>query len=140
HGLNELGICSATLMPYEGRSDRRRRPSEQALADARQQSQRWRVQWIKRWDLSRGLSDDELLAIKQAIASGHPVACGLRWPKKLEGASLDFIPADAVFDGHSIAFTGYADDESRPGEGVLHFRNSFGGRWGGAGQGSMTYA
>lgn len=141
HGLNTLGICSAQLMPYESASDENRQPTEQSLAEAKLLSACWQVQWIKRWDVTRGLTDAELLAIKSALASGHPVACGLRWPKRLKGAEiLEVPPPEGVFDGHSIVFTGYEDDAANSKEGVLQFRNSAGERWGNGGYGAMSYA
>jgi serine/threonine protein kinase/WD40 repeat protein len=140
HGLNKLGICTAELMPYEKTSDSMRRPSKEALADAKERSGRWRVEWIKRWDLSRGLSEKELTAIKSALANGHPVACGLRWPKALDGASLLDVPSPGhVRDGHSIVFTGYEDYAGKRSNGVFYVRNSLGPQWGWNGYGVMSY-
>ena len=69
------------------------------------------------------------------------MACGLRWPKKLDGYELLKVPAqDQVFDGHSIAFTGYEDDPIKPGGGAFTFRNSFGPQWGNKGYGVMSFA
>ena len=85
HGLNVLGICSEELMPYRSIRDSIRRPSPAALANAKEESRRWRVHWIKRWDVKCPLSPPQMLAIRQALAAGHPVACGLRWPKQLHG-------------------------------------------------------
>ena len=141
HGLNALGICAGDLMPYEKSADGARRPSAAALADAKGRSARWRCRWIKRWDLKVPLGDAELLAIKDALAQGHPVACGLRWPKAMKGHELLEVPApDQVFDGHSIAFVGYEDDAKKPGGGFFRFRNSAGPRWGDGGHGVMSYA
>ena len=87
------------------------------------------------------LSDTEVLAIKGALALGHPVACGLRWPKALRGHELlEVPPADKVFDGHSIILVGYQDEPKRSGGGIFLFRNSAGPRWGNGGYGVMTYA
>src|SRR5206468_2026748 len=87
------------------------------------------------------LSDKQLLAMKEALANGHPVACGLRWPKTLtDHQLLRILDARDVFDGHSILFTGYEDDPKNPGEGVLLFRNSSGPKWGNGGYGVMSYA
>ena len=141
HGLNTFGICSEELMPYADRYDAERKPSAEALADAKGRSGRWRVQWIRRWDVQRALGDAELRAIKGALASGHPVACGLRWPKALRGHELLDVPgAEQVFDGHSIAIVGYEDDARKNGGGVFLFRNSDGARWGDHGYGVMSYA
>ena len=141
HGLNVLGICSDELMPYRSTSDAARRPSPAALANAKEESRRWRVHWIKRWDVQCPLSPPQMLAIRQALAARHPVACGLRWPKQLHGYQLlEVPPPEKVFDGHSIMFTGYTDDAQRPGGGVFLFRNSDGPKWGKDGYGVMSFA
>lgn len=140
HGLNAFGICSHELMPYEARPAPKRRPSAKALADAKGRARRWKVEWIKRWDVKSSLGEKELLAIKAALAAGHPVACGLRWPKALKGHELlQLPPADGVYDGHSIVLTGYEDDPKQGGGGILRFRNSWGSRWGSSGYGAMSY-
>ena len=131
HGLNVLGICSDELMPYRSTSDATRRPSPAASAHAKEERQRWRVHWIKRWDVQCPLRPPQILAIRQALAARHPVACGLRWPKQFHGDQLlEVPPPEKVFDGHSILFTGYTDDAQRPGGGVFLFRNSDGPKWG----------
>jgi len=141
HGLNVLGVCADELMPYAGRRGAEHRPSAAALADARGRARRWRVHWIRRWNTKRPLRDAQLLAVKAALAGGHPVACGLRWPKGLRGRKLvEAPPPDKVYDGHSIVFTGYQDDPTRDGEGAFLFRNSRGPRWGDRGYGVMSYA
>lgn len=141
HGLNSLGICLSELMPYNTKPAARRNPSPRALADAKKRAGRWKIEWIRRWDVKRPLEDKDLLAIKTALAGGHPVACGLRWPNALNGHELLQVPApDAVRDGHSIVLTGYEDDPKQPGGGVLRFRNSSGPLWGDSGYGVMSYA
>ncbi|MCD6394023.1 MAG: hypothetical protein J7M40_11010 [Planctomycetes bacterium] len=140
-GLNTLGICKDALMPYALASDSDRRPSAATLTDAGMRRQRWRAHWIKRWDIKRKLSDVQLAVIKKALARSHPVACGLRWPKKLKGDKLlDVPPARDVFDGHSIVLVGCRKDASRPGGGVFQFRNSKGRQWGNGGYGLISYA
>jgi ABC-type transport system involved in multi-copper enzyme maturation permease subunit len=140
HGLNSLGICNQELMPYLKRRDPRRRPSTAAQADAKGRSGRWQVEWIRRWDVKRPVSHQELLAIKEALAAGHPVACGLRWPKSLKGFELlEVPPLDRLAQGHSIVFTGYQEG-LKGGEGVFSFRNSWGTGWGNDGYGVMSYA
>ena len=140
-GLNRLGICSDMLMPYQARTDPQRAPSPQAVAEARELSGRWRSEWIKRWDLKNPLTSHQLRAIKQALAEGHPVACGLRWPKSLTGHELIEIPKPSeVRDGHSILFVGFADNRNQPGGGAFVFRNSDGPQWGQNGYGEMSYA
>ena len=141
HGLNALGICSDELMPYESSSDATRRPSPTALTNAKEESWRWQAHWIKRWDVQNPLSPPQILAIREALAAGHPVACGLRWPKELHDYRLlEAPPPEKVFDGHSIMFTGYTEDAKQPGGGVFHFRNSDGPKWGKDGYGVMSFA
>jgi len=139
HGLNTFGICSAELMPYEKTTDASRAPSQKALADAKGKCKRWKVHWIKRWDVKESLTDSQLIAIKSALANGHPVACGLRWPKALPGSFvLEVPPASDVFDGHGIVFTGYEENASKPS--VFYFRNTNGRQWGTDGSGVMSYS
>ena len=141
HGLNRLGVCAEELMPYGQAADAGRAPSKQALADAKDRSERWRVVWIKRWDLLRPLGEEDVAAIKRALACGHPVACGLRWPKVLNTAALlEVPPPGEVFDGHSIVLTGYEDAPEGDGGGIFRFRNSSGPQWGQGGYGTMSYA
>jgi hypothetical protein len=141
HGLNALGICREDLMPYVREINASRGPSPAALADAKVRRARWRVHWIRRWNITRPLSDEELVAIKTALAEGHPVACGLRWPKTLSGSVVTEVPKPQdVHDGHSIVFAGFEDDARLPGGGRFYFRNSWGAEWGDHGYGEMSYA
>jgi hypothetical protein len=138
-GLNRLGICRESLMPDLASGKAPRGPSPAALADAKPQSNRWKAHWIKRWDLKRPLDDAQLRAIKEALAGGHPVACGLRWPKVLKGFKLvDAPPPQAVEDGHSVALVGYRDEAGRN-RGAFIFRNSWGPNWGNHGYGLISY-
>ncbi|MGO9114212.1 MAG: C1 family peptidase [Thermoguttaceae bacterium] len=140
HGLNALGICRETLMPEEEeKSHGVHPPSDAALADAKKESHRWKVHWIRRWDVTRPMEDAQLSAIERALAQGHPVACGLRWPKTLKGYEVIQVPPlNAVEDGHSIALVGYLHD---PKQGdVFLFRNSWGPRWGKNGYGIISLA
>ena len=90
-----------------------------------QRAQRRQVHWIRRWNVSRPVSDAQFLALKGALAARHPVACGLRWPNKLSGSSiLSDNPPGGVSDGHSIAFVGYTDDKRRQAE-ALPFPQQF---------------
>jgi hypothetical protein len=140
-GLNRLGICADRLMPYANKVDAHRKPSAQALADARKLSERWNVVWIKRWNLTNPLTDQQLHEIREALANQHPVACGMRWPKHEKGHQLlKVLPANEVEDGHSILVTGYVEDPQQNGGGKFLFRNSWGPGWGDHGYGEMSYA
>jgi len=140
-GLNKLGVCSEERMPYASKPDPNRKPSSAACAEAQKLHERWQVHWIKRWSVDCPLSEQQLLEIKHALAGGHPVACGLRWPKKLNGSQLlNVPPSQQVFDGHSIMLVGYHDDPAGNEGGILQFRNSNGPAWGEKGYGTMSYA
>lgn len=140
YGLNKEGICAFDLMPYDLKADPARKPSPAAMQNARTLGERWKVNWIKRWNVTEPLTPAQIGQIKHALAGGHPVACGLRWPKKInDTAILTVPPPGEVRDGHSIAFTGYEDDPSVPGGGFFHFRNSCGDKWGEDGFGHMCY-
>ncbi len=83
-GLNVLGICDEALMPYTATANPRsrppRKPSPKALADARQRAERWQVHWIRRWDVSRPLSDEQFQGIKRCSPRGirSPAGCAGR--------------------------------------------------------------
>ena len=142
NGLNTFGICTEELMPYAKKKDSPHKPSRAALQDATGRAERWRVIWIRHWAVNRTVDAREFHAIKQALARGHPIACGLRWPKSSTGDDrlLQVPPVDKVEDGHSVAFVGYEDDASKPGGGFFRIRNSWGPGWGHEGYGLLSYA
>ncbi len=142
NGLNTFGICTEELMPYARQKDSPRKPSAAALKDAAGRAQRWRVIWIRHWAVNRPVDQREFHALKQALAHGHPVACGLRWPKSSNGDDrvIQVPPANKVEDGHSVAFVGYEDNVGEPGGGIFRIRNSWGSKWGNEGYGIMSYA
>jgi len=115
-GLNAFGITSEEMMPYASTHDPGRKPSHAAIKDARSLSGRWKAIWIKRWNPKTPLSDPQIIAITKALASGHPVACGLRWPKSQKANELLGVPSSSkVYDGHSIVFVGYEDNPGQKG-------------------------
>ena len=142
NGLNTFGICTEVLMPYAKQKDSPHKPSAAALKDAARRAERWRVTWIRHWAVNRKVDPEEFHALKQALARGHPVACGLRWPKISTGDDrlLQVPPANRVEDGHSVSFVGYENDTSKPGGGIFRIRNSWGPQWGQDGYGVMSYA
>lgn len=139
-GLQQWGICLDDQFAYRAPGDRIA-PSPLIVEEASGQAARWRAHWIKRWDVREGLNAEQLAATKRALAAGHPVACGLRWPNGRPGAELlEVPPADQVHDGHSIVLVGYVDDPALPGGGKFLLRNSSGRRWGDRGYGSLSFA
>ncbi len=140
-GLNAFGICAESLMPYKKTGDAGRKPSPEALDDAARRKARWQVRWLRRWNVERPMDDAELLAVKASLADGHPVACGLRWPKSPRSHELlEVPPPGEVHDGHSVVFVGYEDDPKQGGGGTFAFRNWEGAGWGNEGYGVMSYA
>ncbi len=140
-GLNAYGICTDERMPYAPKNDPNRQPSAEAIAEARELRECWHGHWIKRWSVDAPLNDRQLQEIKRALAGGHPVACGLRWPNELKGSDLLDVPRpNQVFDGHSVMLVGYQDNPAGNGGGILRFRNSFGPQWGEQGYGTLSYA
>jgi hypothetical protein len=126
-GFAAYGICTEEQMPYQSRFDAGRRPSAEALADAKtRQTVGLRLHWIKEWDVNTGLTDAEFEGVKRGLAHGWPVCGGLRWPKQerwVDGV-LQMCTADAVRDGHSVLLVGYRDEAGQPGGGVFIFRNT----------------
>ena len=137
-GFAAYGICPEADLPYRARFDPKLQPSDEAMAHARKlRSLGLDLHWIKRWDVTTGLTEEEFLEIQQTLARRWPVCAGLRWPKRerWEGEVLQWADADGVRDGHSVLVVGYRDDPAQPGGGVLLFRNTAnGGR-----DGAMTY-
>ncbi|MES2661016.1 MAG: C25 family cysteine peptidase [Verrucomicrobiota bacterium] len=125
-GYRDWGICQETEMPYSADFDPGRKPDPAAIASAKPQAARLRMNWIKLWNVKTGLTDEEFAAIQQTLAKGSPVCSGLRWPEKesWRNGVLEMRPPDAVFDGHSVLVTGYEKDSSQPGGGTLDFYNS----------------
>jgi len=121
------GVCPEQDMPYKDDFDPRAAPSEDAKGRARQAHKSGlRMTWIKRWDVTTGLTETQLVAIKHMLTRQWPVCGGLRWPKDVQWKDdiLQMAPPEGVFDGHSVLIVGYRDDPAQPGGGVLLFRNS----------------
>lgn len=126
-GFEEYGICDEEEMPYQQEFDRRRRPSEAAIAKAaRRRAADLTLHWIKPWDPKRGLTNDQFAAVKKTLAQGRPVCGGFLWPKqpRWEGNVLQMASRENVRDGHSVLLVGYRDDPELPGGGVFLIQNT----------------
>jgi hypothetical protein len=140
-GLRQFGICTENLLPYASDFD----PSLSPPATAREDALTRRdvsAFWIKEWDVTTGLNEAQLLAVRRRLAEGHPVAVGLRWPKTaryVAGHCLVQPPPADVFDGHSIVLVGYTDDPPQAGSGTFLFRNSSGLAWEEGGYARFSY-
>ncbi len=137
-GYAAHGICREEEMPYRAEFDAKLRPSDEVRDHARQlRDIGLRLHWIKPWDVTTGLTDQEFLEIKQTLRRQWPVCAGLRWPKqeRWENGVLKMAPPEGVHDGHSVLLVGFRDDPAQPGGGVFLLRNSSKGPR----NGSMTY-
>jgi hypothetical protein len=130
-GFAAYGVCPESDMPYREAFDPACRPSNEAIAHAAEvRALGLRIHWIKGWDSSRGVNDQELAEIKRTLQRRWPVCGGFLWPKD-EGplwkdGVLQTCPRSDVMDGHSILLVGFRDDKNQPGGGVFLIRNSSG--------------
>lgn len=141
-GVECFGICTEALMPYAREFNPDAVPSLEAFRNAEARKDVSAL-WIKEWDVTTGMTDAMLAQIRESVASGHPVAIGMRWPKTdsyLGDQLLSPPKPEDVFDGHSVVIVAYEDDAAQPGGGTFIFRNSFGPDWGEAGHSRMSYA
>jgi hypothetical protein len=128
-GCAEHGIALEAEMPYRDKFDSSLRPSDKAVAQADGiRSLGLRFHWIKEWDSSKGVSDEQFEAIKATLRKKWPVCGGFLWPKHeaWKGGVLQMCPRDETMDGHSVLLVGYRDDAAQPGGGVFLIRNSAG--------------
>ncbi|MGC8668494.1 MAG: C1 family peptidase [Chthonomonadales bacterium] len=127
-GFQTYGVCPEVLMPYQPQYTRPE-PSQSAR-DAAAGTRRLplRIVWIKAWDVATGLTGQQLERICNVLASGKPVFCGLRWPKREQWNAkvLQMCAPSEVFDGHSVLLVGFVQDEALPGGGGFLIWNSGG--------------
>jgi hypothetical protein len=126
-GIRRHGLCDENLYPYKDKFDASAEPDAEAQKNASGFSNiGTTIRWIKRWDPGTGLEDSQFLEIKKALHEGWPVCVGLRWPHKAvhENGVLLSVPEEEVYDGHSILFVGYQDDEMVEGGGYFLLRNT----------------
>jgi hypothetical protein len=126
-GVVAYGLCPEADMPYEGRFEPKRRPSEAAMQKGREMTNSGlRLHWIKPWDVKTGLTEAQFAGIKTALSNQWPVCGGFRWPKqeRWDRGVLRMTPPDGVVDGHSVLLVGFRDDPQQTGGGVFLIRNS----------------
>ncbi len=104
-GIKKYGVCPEAKMPYASEFTGNNLPSDSAKAEALQLNDQVKLQfhWLKRWNQSPGLNDEDLLRVKEVLASGHPVSAG---------------------SYHSVLFVGYEDNEALDGGGRLLISDS----------------
>lgn len=126
-GFEAHGICTEIQMPYQPTFDATKTPKAEVLGAAKARlAPQMQLHWIKRWNVSTGLSDEEFFTIKRRLHRGWPVCSGLRWPQRevWQNDVLQMCPPEEVFDGHSVLLVGYRDDPAQAGGGVFIFRNT----------------
>lgn len=136
-GYEVYGACPEGDLPYQATFNPALKPSEETIEHAKQNRDLGlRMHWIKPWDVTTGLTAEQLIEIKRTLCKKWPVCGGLRWPKaeSWKDGVLEMAPPEGVRDGHSVILVGFRDDSDLPGGGVFLFRNSGGGR-----EGKMTY-
>ncbi|MCW5552977.1 MAG: C1 family peptidase [Verrucomicrobiae bacterium] len=126
-GFEAHGICTEPQMPYQPEYDATIKPEAEVLGAAKARlALELKLHWIKRWNVSTSLSDEEFFTIKRRLHQGWPVCSGLRWPQRevWQNDVLQMCPPEEVFDGHSVLLVGYRDDPAQAGGGVFIFRNT----------------
>lgn len=137
-GFQAHGICGEADWPYRDKFDPHLAPSERAQSRAREvRESGLRMHWIKAWNPTTGLSEDEFDSIRRVLRRHWPVCAGLRWPKAeiWQQGVLAMAPPEGVRDGHSVLLIGYEEGPQWPGGGRFRIRNSAGE----GGDGFMTY-
>jgi hypothetical protein len=127
-GFTRYGICPEKDLPYRDVFTLNLTPGEQAAELALEfLKSGFQLHWIKPWDLKTGLTEEQFIAIKQALNRKWPVCGGFRWPKTAKRWHDDILiipPPEGVFDGHSVLIIGYRDDPNQPGGGLFLFCDS----------------
>jgi hypothetical protein len=130
-GFLAHGACPESDMPYQEYFESVVQPSKEAIAHAAKlRNAGLQLHWLKEWDSSKGLTDQQFAELKRTIARGWPVGGGFLWPKKesieFKNGILKIVPRKEIMDGHSVLLVGYRDDEKQPGGGIFYLRNTSG--------------
>jgi Papain family cysteine protease len=108
-GFDKFGICYESEMSYQPKFDPALKPSDEAKADAKKVlAQKLKVHWINPWKKEQGLTDKQIIEIKEVLAKGWPVAAG---------------------SDHSRLLVGYIDDDQKPGGGIFITKDSGSGKF-----------
>ena len=148
-GYRTWGIVPEATVPYN--------PSTpissiaQSILGAGKLWTRFRVDFIKPWDSSKGATQSQLETVIAYLDKNVPVAFGGWWFKQETWGTtlihdvevMNVPPVDQksamLFDGHSIVLVGYRRDKAFSGGGYFVFRNSWGAGWGDDGYGYMPF-
>jgi hypothetical protein len=151
-GYSTWGIVPEAVVPYAASPVT---TIAQPTLDRGRGWTRFRAQFLKTWDNSRGASDSEIAAATASLDRQIPVACGSWWPTRgnwsvatVKGVEVMSVPAatqkgTTMGDGHSVVLVGYRKDPDFAGGGYFVFRNSWvnddGTPWGDQGHGYMPF-
>jgi papain like protease len=144
-GYQNYGMVNEALAPYHSSYNPPFVASNSLLQTGEAISPRFKVDFIKPWDVTTGLLASQVQAIETQLKAGRPVAVGVRWPNNFQTETIHGIqlmktpPANGVFDGHSIDLVGYKASNAFPGGGYFIFRNSYGTSFGADGYGFMSF-
>ena len=144
-GYQNYGMVDEAQAPYHSSYNPPFVASTALLKKGEAISPRFKVNFIKPWDVTTGLLASQVQAIETQLKDGRPVAVGVRWPNNFQTETIHGIqlmktpPANGVFDGHSIDLVGYKASNAFPGGGYFIFRNSYGTGFGADGYGFMSF-
>jgi hypothetical protein len=144
-GYQNYGMVNEAQAPYHSSYNPPFVASQALLKKGEAISPRFKVNFIKPWDVTTGLLASQVQAIETQLKDGRPVAVGVRWPNNFQTETIHGLqlmktpPANGVFDGHSIDLVGYKASNAFPGGGYFIFRNSYGTGFGADGYGFMSF-
>lgn len=103
-GFKMHGICQEELMPYQPVFQVQNQPSTEAIDDAKDiLSADVKINWVNVLGPFPGISDAQLMEMKEILVKGWPIGVGA---------------------AHSRLFVGYKDDTTKPGGGVFITKDS----------------
>lgn len=76
-GFEKFGICPEKDMPYQAEYDGSRIPDKNATSDAQGIANLGlKTHWIKRWDNTKPMTENQFQAVLKTLKDGYPVAAG----------------------------------------------------------------
>ena len=123
----KFGACNASIWPNDTQWNLK--PSKAAYANGIKGKR------IKKWYILKNMKQ-----MKQALASGYPIAAAVAWAFKNYDPETFIMnsPTDREIkkaeSGHAIVIVGYNDATQ-----LIEFRNSWSDQWGNDGYAYMTY-
>jgi len=145
-GLKHYGICEESYMPYVPRNQAIRKPSAEAIQNARIRTS-CKIISIKHWSSDIGFVDKDIKEITRRLEKGTPVTATLCWPLGLYDEQIvdaqHFIIDKSIDgkskDGHGVILVGYGLDDKIAGGGYFILRNSWGPKFADKGYARITF-